>query len=307
MSKLSILIPARQEEFLQQTIDDIFKHAEGDIEVLVGLDGWYADIPQRNNLKVFYYSESKGQRGCMNALARQAEGNYLMKCDAHMSFSQGFDMELLKLKEEATVILPALCNLHVYNWICDKGHRKNGEQFEKVSVCEQCGGELKKELVWKPIPKPVMTNYYFDTNLHFQYCEEQDDEHEITETMSTQGACFMVSKKDYWDLELCDEKFGSWGQQGTEISCKVWLSGGRIISTRNAFNAHWFRVFPYKNPVEKILETQKYSRDLFLNDKWEKQIYPLIWLVDKFGYPGDWKGSDVLEKIKNNKRFKWKN
>lgn len=296
MTELSILIPSRSEEFLQQTIDDIFKHAEGDIEVLVGLDGWYVDIPQCPKLKVFHYPSGLGQRGCTNALARQADGNYLMKCDAHCSFSQGFDKELLKLKDEATVVVPALCNLYVYDWVCDKGHRKPNEQFEDYKKCEQCGSEnLEKEIVWRPIPNPIMTNYYFDTNLHFQYCEEQDEQL-TTETMSIQGSCFMVSKKDYWDLEICDEKFGSWGQQGTEVACKAWLSGGRVISTRNAFYAHWFRTFPYKNPTEDILKTQQISRELFLKNKWKKQKYPLSWLIRKFNYQGDW-SEDNVERI----------
>lgn len=279
MTKLSLLIPARNEEFLQQTIDDIHKHAEGDVEIL-----WEEDIVPI------------GQRAMTNKLARKATGDYLMKLDAHCSLSQGFDTELLKLKDKATVIVPALCNLHAYDWVCDKGHRKNGEQFEEKEIkCPQCGGEVKKELVWKPIPNPLMTNYYFDTNLHFQYCEEQDDEHFETETMSIQGSAFMISAKDYWDLEVCDEKFGSWGQQGTEVACKVWLSGGKVISTRRAFYAHWFRTFPYKNPIEDILKTQQISRDLFLNNKWPKQKYPLSWLIRKFNYPGDWSEEKIKE------------
>jgi glycosyltransferase involved in cell wall biosynthesis len=304
MSKLSILIPARQEIYLKQTIDDIFKHAEGDIEVLVGLDGLEENDIDLVALAQIKYTQKKlqfvinekpmGQRAMTNYLAQKATGDYLMKLDAHCSLSQGFDVELLKLAKEATVVVPALTNLHCYDWICDKGHRKNGQQFEDKK-CEQCGEEMKKELVWKPIPKPVMTNYYFDTNLHFQYCEEQDEEHFETETMSIQGSCFMISKKDYWDLEVCDEKFGNWGQQGTEVSCKVWLSGGRIISTRNCFYSHWFRTFPYENPVDKILKVQEYSRDLFLNNKWSLQKKPIQWLIEKFDYPGDWSAAKVKE------------
>ena len=278
MAKLSILIPARSEEFLQNTIDDINAHKEGDTEIL-----WEEDtIPL-------------GQRALTNKLARQATGDYLMKCDAHISFSQGFDVELLKLAKEATVIVPALTNLHCYDWVCDKGHRRNGKQFEeKELVCDQCKGEIHKELIWRPIPQPVMTNYYFDTNLHFQYCEEQEEE-AITETMSIQGSCFMISKKDYFDLNVCDEKFGNWGQQGVEISCKAWLSGGRIISTRNCFYSHWFRTFPYENPIDKILKVQEHSRDLFLGNKWPGQIKPIQWLIERFDYPGDWNDIKVKE------------
>jgi len=300
--KLSILIPARNEEYLQQTIEDINIHAEGDVEISVGLDGCeqklicLTDKKECLPARILRSEKSIGQRAMTNILANCSTGDYLLKCDAHISFSQGFDVELLKLAKEATVVVPALTNLHCYDWVCPKGHRKNGRQFEdKEMKCEQCGGEMKKELIWRPIPKPVMTNYYFDTNLNFQYCEEQDEEHFETETMSIQGSCFMISKEDYFRLNVCDEKFGNWGQQGTEIACKAWLSGGRIISTRNCFYSHWFRTFPYENPVDKILEVQKHSRELFLNNKWPLQKYPIQWLIEKFDYPGDWSAAKVKE------------
>ena len=277
--KLSILIPARNEEFLQQTIDDINKHKETDLEILVGID----DKPI-------------GQRAMTNELARKAKGEYLLKCDAHISFSQGFDRELLEAMNQATVAVPALCNLYAYDWICDHGHRKPNEQFENYEKCEQCGGGVKKQIVWQPIPRPIMSNYYFDTNLHFQYHPIQQEE-KITETMTIQGSCFVISKDNYWDLEICDEKFGSWGQQGVEVACKVWLSGGRVITTRNAFYAHWFRLFPYKNLTEEILKTQQYSKDIFFNNKWPKQKHPLSWLINKFKPLPDWHEESGKEKL----------
>jgi hypothetical protein len=298
--RLSILIPARNEEYLQNTIDDIKKHAEGDIEILTEEDV----VPI-------------GQRALTNKLAKQATGDYLMKCDAHVSFSQGFDVELLKLKDEATVVVPALTNLHVYDWLCPAGHRKQGEQFEygiehcrtigkkiikvcdipleeRKMLCERCGEEMAKELVWRPIPKPIITNCYLDMNLLFQYCPEQE-ETPITETMSMQGSCFMISKEDYFRLNICDEKFGSWGQQGAEVSLKSWLSGGRVIATRNCFYSHWHRIFPYKNPVERIIKTQKDFREMFLENKWPGQIRSLQSLIEQFDFPGDWDKNKVEE------------
>ena len=288
--KLSILIPSRQEEFLQQTIDDINKHKETDLEILVGID----DKPI-------------GQRAMTNELARKAKGDYLLKCDAHVSFSQGFDRELLKVMNQATVAVPALCNLYAYDWICAQGHRKPNEQFENYDKCEQCGDEVKKQIVWQPIPRPIMSNYYFDTNLHFQYHPVQQEE-EITETMTIQGSCFVISKENYWDLEVCDEKFGSWGQQGVEVACKTWLSGGRVITTRNAFYAHLFRTFPYNNLTQDILKTQQHSKDIFLNNKWPKQKYPLSWLIDKFKSLPDWHEESGKEKLEYQfeSGLKWK-
>ena len=271
--KLSILIPTKNEEFLKETLADIEKHKEGDTEVL-----WEED-------------KGLGQRGLTNKLAQKATGDYLMKLDAHCSMAQGFDVELLKEVRNATVVAPALTNLYAYDWICSKGHRQPNEQFEEIKECPQCKGKVEKAVVWQPIPKPIMTNYYFDTDLHFQYCEEQD-ESPTTETMSLQGSCFVISKEDYFRLNICDEKFGSWGQQGTEVACKAWLSGGRVISTRNTFYSHWFRG---RKPAktEDIKKAQQYSKDLFLKNKWEGQVKPLAWLIEKFDYQGDWTPEQV--------------
>ena len=135
-----------------------------------------------------------------------------------------------------------------------------------------------------------MVSYYFDTALHFQYCEKQSQEI-VSETMSLQGSCFMLEREMYHRLNICDEAFGSWGQQGTETACKAWLSGGKVLSTRNAFYGHQFREtegFPYLNPTPKILHAQEFSRNLFLKNAWSLQVRSFQSLIEQFGYPGDW-------------------
>ena len=39
MSRVSLLIPARNERFLSRTVQDVCEKARGDVEVLVVLDG----------------------------------------------------------------------------------------------------------------------------------------------------------------------------------------------------------------------------------------------------------------------------
>ena len=53
---LSILIAARNEIYLQRTIEDIFTNAEGEIEIIVILDGWIPDPPfdMHDNRVIFY-------------------------------------------------------------------------------------------------------------------------------------------------------------------------------------------------------------------------------------------------------------
>ena len=38
-----------------------------------------------------------------------------------------------------------------------------------------------------------------------------------------------------------DERHGSWGQFGTELACKAWLSGGEMVTSTKTWCAHLFR------------------------------------------------------------------
>ncbi len=57
---------------------------------------------------------------------------------------------------------------------------------------------------------------------------KKQQEGDLVETMSLQGSCFMMTRKKYWELDICSEDFNSWGQQGVEVACKTWLSGGKV-------------------------------------------------------------------------------
>jgi len=46
--------------------------------------------------------------------------------------------------------------------------------------------------------------------------------------------------------------------------------------------------FPYKMSGNDQERAKKYSRDLWLNNKWPKQIHKLEWLVDRFKPVPDW-------------------
>lgn len=309
MAKLSILIPARNEEFLQRTIFDLMEHIEGDTEILAGLDEMgleeashiiakFAGYPL---MPLFRWSEEAiGQRAMTNKLASISKAKYLMKVDAHCSFSQGFDVEMMNQMEDDVTLVPSLMNLHVFNWVCDDCQAIH-EQGVEPKECWRCKKDkFHKDMIWMVKPKPIMTDFGFDSNLIFQYTN-QTKEGDLTESMSIQGCGFMVTREKYWELELGDPNFKSWGQQGTEIACKTWLSGGKVMCTKNAYMGHFFRTptgFPYEIKYEDIMHNQEYSRDLFLGNKWPKQVKPIQWLIEKFNYPLDWSPELVKEKCR---------
>ncbi len=292
---LSILIPARNEMFLKQTIDDILENIEMDTEVIAVLDGqWPVEpIPQHERLNLILLPKSIGQRASTNMACKLSKAKYVMKVDAHCAFDKGFDRIMIEDMQDDWTMVPVMKNLHAFDWVCKVcGARRYQGPSDK---CKECGGEEYKDVVWIAKKSPNSTSYRFDTTLKFQYWGEykKQQKGDLVETMSLQGSCFMMTRERYWDLNICDESWGSWGNQGTEVAIKSWLSGGRVIVNKKTWYAHMFRTqggdfgFPYALSGKEVERARKCSRDLFLNDKWDKAVHPLSWLIDKFN-PPEW-------------------
>ena len=306
--ELSILIPARQEMWLAKTVDDILSNIEANTEIIVVLDGAWADPKVINDPRVtiVYHSTSIGQRAATNEACRISSAKYIMKVDAHCAFDKGFDRKMIEAFKEIgddVTMVPTMRNLHVFNLVCKdcKNSTYQGPTVDKHGknvICQKCNGfNWEMEVVWIPKRSPQSNSFCFDSEPHFQYfnelCKrpgykEEVEKTGLTESMSIQGSCFMVSREKYWELNLCDEAFGSWGSQGIEVAMKMWLSGGRVLANHKTWYAHCFRTqggtfgFPYPNSGAKIQQAKAFARDLFFNNKWPKQIYPLSWVLDRF-------------------------
>lgn len=303
---LSILIPARNEMFLAQTIEDIKAHAKSDFEIIAVLDGAWADpvIIDHPRVNLIYHSQSIGQRAACNEAARVASGKYLMKVDAHCSFEDGFDVKLLADMRDDWTVAPAMRNLHAFNWVCANGHRR----YQGPSgACAECGKPTSMEVVWIAKENPQSTSYCFDPTPHFQYFKEfasrPEGKGDLSETMSLQGSFFMISRKRWFELNICDENWGSWGSQGIEVALKTWLSGGRVIVNKRTWYAHLFRTqggdfgFPYPIAGSDVKEAQKFARDLVYGRvRFPLQILPTSWLINRFWPVSGWTAAD-LEKL----------
>jgi hypothetical protein len=318
---LSIVIPARNEMFLARTIEDIIENVESNIEIIAVLDGQWAEpgVRQDNKVNVIYVPEPVGQRAATNLGCRLAQGKYIMKVDAHCSFDKGFDRKMLEgfatVGDDVTMV-PIMRNLWAFDWKCFHCGWKKYQGPTPVK-CDQCGktDRIRKKMIWKGKHNPQSWSYCFDAEPHFQYFEEykhrestkKQKETGFTETMSLQGSCFMATREKYWELELCGEDLGSWGNQGIEVACKTWLSGGRVLVNHNTWYAHMFRTqggdfgFPYDQSGRAVQRTKKKTWELFSEQKWKKQIHPVSWLVEKFWPVKGWTQED-LDKLKSQEK-----
>jgi len=304
---LSVLIPARNEMFLADTVENVLANIEADTEIIVVIDGMKAGrpVPEDGRVTVVELDQSIGQRAATNMAARHSGAKYVMKLDAHCSVGQGFDRIMMEDMQDDWTMVPKMYNLHAFDWVCQScGNRKY--QGPTPGPCSKCEGTMERKMLWRAKPSPETTAMRFDRNLKFQYWSryKRRQDGDLVETMSLLGACWMLTRDKYWGLDICDEKHGGWGQQGTEVACKTWLSGGRLICNKRTWFAHMFRTqggdfgFPYRITGHDTRRARDYSRQLFLDETWAGAIRPLSWITDHFAPVPDWddQGTDNVTK-----------
>ena len=304
---MSVIIPARNEEWLARTVEGVLANIRGDSEVIAVCDGNWPDPPlvDHPRLTVLHYTESIGQRAATNAGARLSQAKYIMKLDAHCTVDEGFDVKLMAPYESGeltieTTTIPRMYNLYAFDWVCEDGHRR----YQSPSgPCKECGKPTEREIIWKPRLSRKTDFARFDQTPQFQYWKAYKNRPEaqgdIADTMCHVGASWFMLRDRYLDLGGLDEAHGSWGQVGIETSCKAWLSGGRLVVNKRTWFAHMFRTqgagfgFPYPLSHEQQEKARAHSRWLWLEGNWPKAIRPLSWLLEKFAPVPGWHDAAV--------------
>ena len=306
---LSVLIPARNEEFLPNTIEDILRNRRGRTEVIVVLDGYWPNpgLKDHPDVKIIHHVESIGQRAATNEAAKVSRSRFIMKADAHCAFQKGFDVELMDSCEYNWTMVPRMYNLHAFDWKCGKcGERSyQGPVPEKCKKCDNTK-KFEKAMVWKPRKNRMSDFMRFDTNMKFAYWgaykKRKEAEGDIVPQLCAIGACWFMYRDRYWELGGLDEKHGSWGQMGVEIACKSWLSGGKQVVNKKAWFAHMFRTnkgfgFPYPISGKQVQKARKRSKDLWQKNKWPQAKHDLNWLLDQFSPVPEWHNDNVKKGI----------
>lgn len=300
MAELSVIIPARNEVFLQRTIQSVLEAAHGDTEVIAICDGYWPtpSVQDHPRVIIVHHTEPVGQRAAVNEGARLSRARYICKTDAHSMFDEGFDVKLMRDCEPDWTVIPRMYNLDAFKWVCPHCMAEAG-MGPKPAAC-QCGADKWEMIyVWEP-KRHKRTDYmYIDGDLRAQYWRRYgrrpQAQGDIVDVMTGQGACWFQERQRFLDLGGLDEGHGGWGQIGVEVACKAWLSGGRQVVNKKTWFAHMFRTrpgfqFPYTIHAEDIQRARSYSRELWFNGKWPLQKRPLQWLVDKFAPVPTWNG-----------------
>lgn len=287
--KLSVIIPSCKEQWLQITIDDILNKAKGEIEVIAYLDGYWPDPPIKDDSRVvlIHSSIKRGMRTAINSCARISSGEYLMKCDAHCIFGEGFD-EILKADcEDNWLVVPRRYNIDDEKW--ERGNKITDYMY-----------------LSRPERRPPDNPHFWEHGFHgILWKEKNRDEElkkkEIDDLMSFQGSCWFMPKKLYDDIGGMEiGTYGYFAQEAQELGNKVWLSGGRVIRNKKTWYAHLHKGKKYGRGYflssREIQKSAEATLDIWMNNKWEKQIHDMKWLIDKFSPVPGWENFDWTEK-----------
>jgi rubrerythrin len=315
---LSVIIAGRNEEWHAQTVEDVLAHAHSDVEVICILDGGWPPnrgIQDDMRVKVVKTTMPIGQRAATNLGASMSRAKYIMKLDAHCRVDDGFDVKMMAKMQPEYTATPAMYRLHAYDWACNEcGHCEyQGSQPDKCPTCS--ANNWYKLLRWEPKWKVGSTvSWRLDNTLHFQYWNDHKKRPEVqeqiksgvVETMTCIGCAFMMERERFWELGGMDEGHGGmagWGQYGCELALKAWLSGGKMVTLTDTWIAHLFRTgnfsqngestFPYPLSGADQERAREYSRNLWFNNRWDKQVRPLSWLVEKFWPIPGWDEEDL--------------
>jgi glycosyltransferase involved in cell wall biosynthesis len=209
---VSVIIPARKERFLDRTIDEIFKKADGPIEIVVALDG--EDVPRKDNVKYVLSEPAVGMRTSINKAVKIATGRFIMKLDAHCALSKGFDTVLKENHEPKRIQIPRRKRLHAKSWTLIEDGRPDIDYMYLTEdlMGRICGGKnLDQELKKK----------------------------EIDEIESFQGSCYFMEREYFHELGLLDDvNFGGSGHESQEITFKCWMNGGKVVRNKRTWYAH---------------------------------------------------------------------
>jgi len=281
---VSVVIPARNEIYLQKTILDLLEKATQDIEVIAVLDGYWPsaeEIVDDPRVIYIHFSESRGMRQAINSGMAVAKGEFVMKLDAHCMFSKGFDEALKADCKDNWVVVPTRKRLDPEKWEVIEDGRPD-MSYEYLAYPEDPS-------VWGG--KGIQGKEWRDKNSDLKLKGKL-----IDDIMSSQGSCWFTRRDYFYWLELMDEEnYGEFTKEMQEIGLKCWLGGGRMIVNKKCWYAHWHKTKGrgYSLNKEQWRKGTEYTNKWLKGKVWHKQIHSLGWLIKRFWpvptWPEKWK------------------
>lgn len=301
---LSIILPSRDRRWLQKTVDDLLVKAEGEVEVIVVLDGYWPAPMLNPHPKITVVHQgtvhnSLGMREGINSGMRIARGEWVMKADEHTMWDEGYDLKLIADCEDNWVVVPRRLRLDPEKW----------------ELIEDGRPPIDYMYVEYPFLKPYdITQGLHGAEWRQKYYDRLDVP--VDDLMTFQGSAYFMSKKHWERLQPLDtNSYGPFTHESQEISNKTWLSGGRVVVNKKTWYAHLHKGkkygtgYGYSNSQWEAFQRNQEKGRQFCIDYWlttQDYEHDFEWLIDKFwpmpNWPDNWKERINEDKSKDYRR-----
>jgi hypothetical protein len=278
--RTSVLIPSRNERFLVPTVRDLLAKAAGDVEIVVVLDGYWPDppLPDDPRVKVLHHGKALGMRPSINAAVQIATGAYLLKCDAHVMWDQGYDAKLqADYLEDNWVLTARRYALDPEAWAFDTSNPKYPIDYHYLSY---------------PFERPGDPT----CGLHGTAWSERKRQRAnvlLDEELSSQGSGWFMSRAQWERVGPLDVvNYGNFIQEFQEIGLKTWLGGGAVMVTKRTYYAHLYKGKRYGRGYTmggtNHARGAAFCTDYWMHDRWPGRVHDLRWLIERFAPVPTW-------------------
>lgn len=278
---VSVITPARNERFLVNTVKDLLAKARGPIEIIAVLDGYWPQerLPDDSRVRVLHFGTAQGMRPAINAAVQIARGQYLLKCDAHTMWAEGYDLQLkADYAEDNWILIPRRCALDPENWTIDQSNPKYPIDYHYLS---------------EPFHK------YGDSvpGLHgTAWTQRRKARQAITldEEMASQGSGWFMARA-HWDRlgALDSAAYGCFWFENQELSLKTWMMGGAQMVTKRTWYAHLYKGARYGRGYSTRdmghEAANAYNSWFWLTDQpFKGRTRTMRWLIERFAPVPTW-------------------
>lgn len=297
--RVSVIVPSRNERYLQQTIDSLLVNARGDVEIVVVLDGGpWPDPPLKDDkrLVVIRHNESTGMRPSINEAAQVASGQFLMKCDAHISVEPGYDEALKADCDDRTLLVPTRHSLDPETWTVRPRHF-NYTVLTYPFKSSMYGAGFHA------------VTYPWDVN---RTVNKERADILLDPIIGAQGSLWFQRRDYFLSFPPLDhENFGFY-QESQECCLRVWMTGGQCLVSKKTAYAHMHKGKDHQGAdgrrgrgfyldLRRKRASESYMVDYCLNDRWPNRVRTFESLIEQFwpfmermtderySWPADWR------------------
>ncbi|WP_417897198.1 glycosyltransferase [Bacillus haimaensis] len=213
---ISIIFPVKNEgDNVKMTLDSLFSFpSKYQYEVIIvndnstdGCCSFLSYYDKKEKIKLIE-TTGIGSANARNVGAKDAQGEYLIFCDAHLTFEKEWIDKLIEplITNKSDVVTPGIADM---------------ENPESIGYGQTLSPNM--EIIW------------------------HTKQNSIFETAVIPGGCFVISKVVFEDVGGFETGFKTWGHEDVELSIKLWLFGYRCHVQTEVTIYHLFRrIHPYK-------------------------------------------------------------